>query len=121
MKTYYYELDSDNRILWISEENQREDSPTIELESIEDINVWWDKLIDGKIVKANLESENEFDKEGLKAELVYIQQWFKENDWKPNKIITGEWVSDDVRWKSYLLERQVKRTRQDEINELLGE
>jgi hypothetical protein len=76
---------------------------------------------DIKLVNGKLETVEVFDKMPLQKELIDIYQWFLDNDYIPNKIITGEWVIDDVRWKSYLLERQAKRTRQDEIKVLLGE
>lgn len=50
-----------------------------------------------------------------KEELWEIQKWFSDNDWKVNKIVVGEWTTDDERWINYLAERQVKRKRQDEL------
>lgn len=58
-------------------------------------------------------------KKTWRKELNDIHEWFNENDWKPNKIITGEWQIDDQRWIDYLNERAIKRARQDELNELL--
>jgi len=55
----------------------------------------------------------------LENELKQINIWFQENDYIPNKIITGEWESTDKRWTNYLKERQTKRIRRDEIIELL--
>lgn len=48
-------------------------------------------------------------------ELWEIQKWFSDNDWVVNKIVVGEWTTDDERWINYLAERQVKRKRQDEL------
>ena len=48
-------------------------------------------------------------------ELWEIQKWFSDNDWIVNKIVVGEWTTDDERWLNYLAERQVKRKRQDEL------
>lgn len=56
----------------------------------------------------------------LNRELSQIQRWFQENDWKPNKIITGEWTTHDQRWLDYLAERLIKRNRQDEIKNILN-
>lgn len=50
-----------------------------------------------------------------KEELWDIQKWFSDNDWIVNKIVVGEWATDDERWVNYLAERQVKRARQDEL------
>lgn len=50
-----------------------------------------------------------------KEELWEIQKWFSDNDWIVNKIVVGEWATDDERWLNYLAERQVKRKRQDEL------
>jgi hypothetical protein len=52
-------------------------------------------------------------------ELQQIKKWFLENDYKVNKVITGEWKDTDSRWLDYKKERAIKRTRQDEIGKLL--
>jgi hypothetical protein len=57
-------------------------------------------------------------KEILVAELESIQNWFRQTDWIPNKILTGEWQDTDPRWIEYKKERSIKRARQDEINKL---
>ena len=54
-----------------------------------------------------------------KEELYEIQKWFSDNDWIVNKIVVGEWTTNDERWLNYLAERQVKRKRQDELNQTL--
>jgi len=126
MKTFYYEINEDNQIIWIDEVDRLNAidpdivSPTIELETIEHINIWWDKIIDGELVQGDFE-EVDTTQEDLKAELMGIQQWFIDNDWIPNKVITREWEEDDERWITYLADRRIYRHRQDEINELLGE
>lgn len=48
-------------------------------------------------------------------ELWGIQKWFSDNDWIVNKIVVGEWTTDDERWLNYLAERKEKRKRQDEL------
>ena len=50
-----------------------------------------------------------------KEELWEIQKWFSDNDWIVNKIVVGEWTTDDERWINYLAERKAKRARQDEL------
>ncbi len=50
-----------------------------------------------------------------KEELWEIQKWFSDNDWIVNKIVVGEWTTDDERWLNYLAERKIKRARQDEL------
>ena len=50
-----------------------------------------------------------------KEELWEIQKWFSDNDWVVNKIVIGEWSTDDERWLNYLAERKAKRARQDEL------
>ena len=59
-------------------------------------------------------------KKKYEKELAKIQAWFSQNDWKPNKIITGEWLETDERWLEYKQERAIKRARQDELNNLIG-
>lgn len=54
-----------------------------------------------------------------KEELCEIRKWFSDNDWIVNKIVVGEWSTNDERWLNYLAERQVKRARQDELNQIL--
>lgn len=56
----------------------------------------------------------------LKEEKEKILNWLKENDWIPNKIVVGEWNTDDTRWTTYLEERTVKRNRLDELEVLLN-
>jgi hypothetical protein len=80
-----------------------------EVLGLEDDTVPFDQLHDAK----------EEEKITLNYELTMISQWFIENDWKPNKIITGEWTTNDPRWIQYLSEREVKRARQDEISALI--
>lgn len=50
-----------------------------------------------------------------KEELCEIQKWFSDNDWIVNKIVVGEWTTDDERWINYLADRKIKRARQDEL------
>lgn len=59
-------------------------------------------------------------KETLKLELKEIDKWLGDNDWKINKIVVGEWTTEDSRWKAYVDERITKRSRRDEIVALLG-
>ena len=73
-----------------------------------------------KLVNGKLETFEVIDNEPLFLELTEIYQWFVENDYIPNKIITGEWTETDKRWTDYLKERTAKRKRQDEIKALLG-
>jgi len=58
--------------------------------------------------------------DNLSIELSDIQNWFLENDWIPNKIIRKEWTEQDSRWIDYINQCQIKRTRQDEIKNILG-
>ena len=73
-----------------------------------------------KLVNGKIETFEIFDKKSLEIEKIEIFQWFVDNDWIPNKIITGEWEATDERWLQYLEERKVKRDRQDELKVLLG-
>ena len=59
-------------------------------------------------------------KKSAVVELAEIQAWFKENDWKVNKVVIGEWPQDDIRWVEYLNERTIKRARQDLLNTILN-
>lgn len=52
-------------------------------------------------------------------ELMEIENWFLQNDYKANKVMVGEWELDDPRFIAYKQERVIKRARQDELNELL--
>jgi len=58
--------------------------------------------------------------DNLSIELSNIQNWFLENDWIPNKIVRKEWTEQDLRWIHYVNQCQIKRTRQDEIKNILG-
>ena len=117
MKTFYYQLDENKRLVWIDEVERIEGSPSIELNSIEDVQPFYDTVKDGKIVRVQ---ELQYDDtQDYEVELMFIRNWLKENDWIPNKIVTGEWSQDDKRWKDYLKERTIKRARQDELLQLL--
>lgn len=59
--------------------------------------------------------EKNKDRINANIKLVTIKQWFQENDWKVNKIVTGEWQETDERWTSYLEERTIKRAEQDKL------
>jgi len=56
----------------------------------------------------------------LLKELAHIRDWFKNNDWKINKFVLGEWEESDPRWQDYLAQRAEKRARQDIINYILN-
>lgn len=77
-------------------------------------------VVDGKFTIARKEPTEEQKKADniaeLRKELNSIQVWLKDNDWKVNKIVIGEWETSDERWQNYLSERAIKRARQDEIN-----
>jgi hypothetical protein len=61
-----------------------------------------------------------FTKIALKIELNQIKIWLRENDYKVNKHILGEYQDDDERWTDYLQERSVKLARYNDIeHELL--
>ena len=79
------------------------------------------KYVNGKFVF----DKNEENKVVAKAKIIEEQQeilkWFKDNDWIINKVFLGEWTKEDQRWTDYLTERQVKRNRLDQIEELEGE
>ena len=81
------------------------------------------KVIDKIVTKCSLvENDNtsEITLANAREELAEIKKWFEKNDWKPNKLITGEWLENDLRWVEYKQERAIKRARQDELNNLLG-
>ena len=67
--------------------------------------------------KTQKEFDNEKHINDLRYEALDIQQWLTENDWKVNKVFLGEWEETDERWLQYLKEREIKRTRLDEIRE----
>jgi len=73
--------------------------------------------INGKLVYKNLDAIAE--KQKLEKEQADIMQWLADNDWKVNKVVVGEWSKEDPRWISYLQERQIKRSRLQEIEDTL--
>lgn len=68
----------------------------------------------------DVKSKEEKEEYLAKKELYEINNWFIENDWKANKIVTKEWLESDQRWIDYLNERKVKRARQDELKLILN-
>lgn len=86
----------------------------------------YNDLVDGKKVWLDGEIVDNLDYAELKAkkeeanrktaalkEIREIEKWFSDNDWKINKIVTGEWEATDARWVEYLAKRAEKRARQD--------
>lgn len=55
------------------------------------------------------------EKQAIYNQLALIKKWFADTDYYVNKIITGEWSTDDIRWQNYLKERKVKRDLQDSL------
>ena len=66
-------------------------------------------------------------KEQAKARVTAMRQkenalkWLVDNDWKCNKIIRGEWTTDDPRWIEYLEGATKARQEQDEANAILNQ
>lgn len=53
--------------------------------------------------------------------LAEIDNWFKANDWKVNKVFLGEWEATDTRWVEYLTKRAALRKEHEELtNENIG-
>jgi hypothetical protein len=59
----------------------------------------------------------------VKMELVLerdrIIKWLQDNDYKVNKIVVGEWKTEDARWIEYVERRKVFIARLNEVLELL--
>lgn len=74
---------------------------------------------DGKFVIVRREpTETETSRDLLAAKqkrLKEIDDWFKENDWKVNKLFLGEWKVTDRRWVEYLSKRAALRKEHDEL------
>jgi hypothetical protein len=70
-----------------------DDSVYDETYSCESFKSW--RVVNGKLVIEQYEDVPE--EINLNVELEQIQNWFRENDWIPNKIITGEWEASDAR------------------------
>lgn len=75
------------------------------------------------IIKKREVSEEELLKDEIQffnKRLLEIKNWFIENDWKVNKIVIGEWKTDDTRWVRYLSVRESVRKEQDSLNEKIA-
>lgn len=74
---------------------------------------------DGKFVierREPTETDNTQDLLAAKQKrLKEIDDWFKENDWKVNKLFLGEWKVSDERWVEYLSKRAAMRKEHDEL------
>lgn len=71
------------------------------------------------VIKKREVSESELLRDeiyNINNRLLEIQKWFVENDWKVNKIVVGEWETDDIRWIDYLNNRKLIREEQDSLN-----
>lgn len=56
----------------------------------------------------------------LLNELSSIINWFRRTDYISLKVVRGNWSKDDERYLEYLSEYDMKKTRKDEIEEILG-
>lgn len=90
--------------------------PFIEISDNQVIRIGVSKIVDGIFYSNEEEYQTLIN---ARKELKEILAWFKETDYYPNKIITGEWSSDCVKWVNYLNERTIKRQRYDELVEVL--
>lgn len=74
---------------------------------------------DGKfVVKRREPTEAELVRDAQEAKvkrLAEIDKWFKDNDWKFNKVYLGEWETTDPRWIEYLNKRAAMRKEYDEL------
>lgn len=66
------------------------------------------------------EEQQEQKREQARHELQEILDWFKDNDWKANKITLLEWDVGDLRAAEYLKERTTHRQRHKELCDFLG-
>lgn len=55
----------------------------------------------------------------LRIRKANILEWLFNHDYIVNKIVLGEWQSDDPRYIEYVAEREAKRKELDEIEEEL--
>ena len=67
----------------------------------------------GKVVYKGLEQIKK--RQANEKEQADILQWLADNDWKVNKVVVGEWDSNDARWVEYKQQRASYRKRLDEI------
>ena len=77
------------------------------------------KYVNGIFLFDESEKTKVFQKQNLISEQQEILKWLADNDWKVNKVVVGEWTKEDPRWLEYLQERQVKRKRLEEIENVL--
>lgn len=110
MEKINYVLNENNQIVSYSVIPFDESKPYIEVEDLTKIKLGYSKIIDGEFYS----NEGVYDLiKRLRKELKEIQLWLSKNDWKVNKIVVGEWTTDDYRWKEYIKQRQEKRNRND--------
>lgn len=117
-----YTLNENNVIIHWHSFPFDENEPYIDVEE-DKIHVKYSQVVNGEFIENKEAYENSIKVKELinsyREELRSIKIWFSGNDWKVNKIIVGEWTTEDPRWLEYLKERDVKRKRQDELNALI--
>jgi hypothetical protein len=121
LKKYYYELNHENRILWINEKDLTENSNYIELENLDNIEVWYNGIINNQVVVIE---ELKYDTTSVEApaqEMKSILKWLLDNDYKINKHTLGEYSDSDERWTTYLIERQLKLSRYNELENIINQ
>lgn len=109
---FYYILNENNTIRSIFNEETERAHGFIESEKKPLFFRNFSKIIDG-VFYLRKNEHTEYNR--LKREKKQILDWLFDNDWKINKIVIGEWKTDDIRWINYLSERSNKRNRLDEI------
>jgi hypothetical protein len=82
-----FPVEDENRYIEVSDEEFRKTFSSL-------TNFAW-KINNGQLVNERYQNDDEL--EILTAELEQIQNWFRQNDWIPNKILTGEWLNNDPR------------------------
>lgn len=112
-----YEVDENNKMIGYTIIPFDEKLPTIEIE-LDDVRLGFSTIIDGVFTSNKEVADN---RKALRSELHSIESWLSANDYKIFKFILGEWTSETTKWIEYLAERKVKRARQNELQELLGE
>jgi hypothetical protein len=74
--------------------------------------------VDTEAIKAARAKEAE--RSAARKKKAAALNWLADNDWKVNKIVLGEWSSEDERWIEYLAGRGAARLAIDEADAVLN-
>ena len=103
-------VDSNNIITDVITYPLKDTYPIIEIDSLKDIAVRYDKFEDGKVIKSNIPSAN-IKRRDLQGEIALKKQYLRETDYKLFKYLEGR--LSEAEYREY---KEARQNARDAIN-----